>query len=82
MTCHLPRVYDPVVTDHAVVRWLERVHGLDIDAVRRAVLAEGRETWLAAGATAIHAHQIGVTLIAEKGRVITIKPQTKRGVEP
>lgn len=63
MTCHLPRVYDPVVTDHAV-------------------LAEGRETWLAAGATAIHAHQIGVTLIAEKGRVITVKPQTKRGVEP
>ena len=82
MTCHLPRVYDPVVTDHAVVRWLERVHGLDIDAVRRAVLAEGRETWLASGATAIHAHQIGVTLIAEKGRVITVKPQTKRGVEP
>ena len=44
--------------------------------------AEGRETWLAAGATAIHAHQIGVTLIAEKGRVITVKPQTKRGVQP
>lgn len=35
-----------------------------------------------AGATAIHANQIGVTLIAEKGRVITVKPQTKRGVEP
>lgn len=78
----LRRVFDPVVTDHAVIRWLERVHGMDIEAVRRAILAEGRGTWLAAGATAIHANQIGVTLVAEKGRVITVKPQSKRGVEP
>lgn len=30
------------VSDHAVVRWLERIKGVDMDAVREEILADGR----------------------------------------
>lgn len=32
----------PRVSDHAVLRYLERAHGLDTDAIREDILAEGR----------------------------------------
>ncbi len=31
---------DPPVTDHAVIRYMERVMGLDIDALRRQIHAD------------------------------------------
>ena len=33
-------VADAPVTDHAVIRWLERKHGLDIQAMRRDIYEE------------------------------------------
>ncbi len=33
-------IQDPVVTDHAVLRYLEREKGMDIDAIREEMLSE------------------------------------------
>lgn len=33
---------DPYVTDHAVVRYLERIVGLDVDALRAVIAADCR----------------------------------------
>lgn len=44
----------PVVTEHAMLRWLERVCGIDLKAVERDILAEGRA---------------GMVLLLEDGRI-------------
>jgi len=37
----MPTVEPPLqVSDHAVVRWIERVHGIDMDAIRSRIVAE------------------------------------------
>ncbi len=63
----------PHVTDHAVVRWLERHLGYDIEAVRRAILTPDREAAIRCGATSIVCPAEGVTLrIAPNGHVTTV----------
>lgn len=63
----------PVVTDHAVVRWLERSLGYDIEAVRQAILTPERIQAIRCGATAIVCPEEGVTLrVAPNGHVTTV----------
>ncbi|WP_333822840.1 hypothetical protein [Pinisolibacter sp.] len=60
------------VTDHAVLRWLERVEGFDVEALRAEI---GR-----AGAVGVE-HGAGVVvvpggkLIVYEGRVVTVYPR-------
>lgn len=60
------------VTDHAVLRWLERVKGVDIEAVRREI---GRvaDKGITAGACGVISH--GVVLRIADGVVVTVTPQ-------
>lgn len=46
------RAFHVEVTDHAVVRWLERVQGVDVGAIRRDI-ANQCEPAIAIGATGI-----------------------------
>jgi hypothetical protein len=65
------------VTDHAVVRWMERIYGIDMDEVRDEIRGaieafskpNGRQRWEAM------AHYRGVTFLAiiQGGTVITIQ---------
>jgi hypothetical protein len=73
-----PRIFNPTVSDHAVVRWLEIVRGLDIDAVRAEILDQGREDWAAKGAVYVRVPDLDVSLVAEQGRVISIVPNARR----
>lgn len=73
-----PRRFEPTVSDHAVVRWLERVRGIDIEAVRAEILDQGREQWAAEGAVYVRVPALGVSLVAEQGRIITIVPHAGR----
>lgn len=57
------------ITDHALLRWLERVHGIDIDFFRQALLDETRD-YIEIGATAVR--KDGVTYIFKNGRLITV----------
>lgn len=61
------------VTDHAVVRWLERVEGRDIAALRRAILSN--ETiihGMAIGAGGVQLPAFGVSAKLAGHQVVTI----------
>lgn len=53
------------VTDHAVLRYLERAHGLDVDAVRRH-LAERAVNAARLGAVAVTIENVKLVLIASR----------------
>jgi hypothetical protein len=62
------------ITDHALIRYLERVKGVDVEALRREiaqVVARGHEL----GASAVRTD--GFTYRIEAGRVVTIHPQCR-----
>ena len=69
-----PRRFTPKVTDHAVLRWIERVDGVDLAKVRAAILAQGREQWIAAGVASVTLPDLGVSLVVRNGVVVTVKP--------
>lgn len=62
------------VTDHAVVRYLERVIGLPVDELRREI---GRrcEHGIEAGATGVVSE--GFVYRIEEGRVVTVAPHNQ-----
>lgn len=62
------------VTDHAVIRWLERVEGQDIEAARRSILACDPDRWIARGAAGLLLPQLGVRLVAHAGTIKTVIP--------
>lgn len=59
----------PVVTDHALLRWLERVEGLDLDGLRKQIAAHARvgERW---GAKSVVVG--GGKLVLTDGVVVTV----------
>lgn len=59
----------PIVTDHAVLRYLERAHGVDVAAIR-AHIAGLVATGVERGALAVKAENVRFLLI--DGRVITV----------
>lgn len=65
------RVAKPTVTDHAVLRYLERVKGFDVESVRKQI-AERCAPYVAGGLTALHAD--GVKYEFHKGVVVTVAP--------
>lgn len=58
-----------LVTDHTVLRYLERVAGLDVEAIRTRILGDTSKA-LAAGATGITVN--GISYRFEHGHVSTI----------
>lgn len=59
------------VTDHAVLRYLERAHGLDVDAVRRHIAgrcATGAEL----GAIGVVVEHVKFVLAAEAGKATVV----------
>lgn len=63
------RVSEHPVSDHALVRFLERVHGVDMDAFRDLCLEQCRE-WLDLGVS--HAEIKGHYYVFRGGSVVTI----------
>lgn len=68
------KISEPQVTDHAIVRYLERVEGLDLTAVRdhiRAYQAASQPT----GVKGVHRHPDGnQIIISNVGVIVTILP--------
>lgn len=64
----------PHVTDHAVLRYLERARGLDVEAVRRHI-ADLCAPYTAVGARTVHAE--GIKFELGTGKVITCTPNGK-----
>lgn len=67
------------VTDHAVLCWLERVEGLDIDALRADIGRRGAVgAALGAGVVVVP----GGKLIVFEGRVVTVYPRESQEIRP
>jgi hypothetical protein len=64
------------VSDHALLRWLERIHGIDIERLRTAVLTENQLKAFAAGASAVQSQ--GHRFIVKNKTLITIAPMGSR----
>ncbi|MGR3760911.1 hypothetical protein ACUXV3_12390 [Roseobacteraceae bacterium NS-SX3] len=62
------------VTDHAVLRWLERFGFVDVEAVREQIYAETREA-LNSGATRLTIN--GTEYRMDKGVVVTLVDQRR-----
>ncbi|MDP1617317.1 hypothetical protein [Phenylobacterium sp.] len=69
-----PTRFQVHVTDHAVVRWLERVEGHDIELVRQAIRAADPNGWIAKGAAGLQVPALGVRLVARDGSIVTVEP--------
>lgn len=59
----------PHVTDHAVLRYLERVQGFDIEAVRRAIALKCKGATVARSVLSD-----GFSYMIKNGTVVTIRP--------
>lgn len=59
-----------MVSDHALVRWLERVYGIDVDAVREHILTDEIKMAIQLGASKVKAD--GVQYVLGDGKIITI----------
>jgi hypothetical protein len=58
------------VTDHALLRWMERVKGIDLEAIRAEIATPDICAAIAAGARSVVTH--GHTLVIENSLVITV----------
>lgn len=68
---------EPKVSDHALLRYLERVYKLDIDSLRREILNENVKTAIRAGASAVFI--AGCKAPVENGVIKTILPKGAHG---
>lgn len=70
-----------LVTDHAVLRWLERVTGVDVaQQVRDEILAEGRDQVIPkVNFGKIRIADSNVVLQIVQGRVVTVKLRISEG---
>ena len=75
--------WSPKISDHALLRFIERVDGIDVESARRRMQTDGLRRAVAVG---LGSFRLGdVKLIIKDGRVITtlannmrVKPETKR----
>jgi hypothetical protein len=74
-----PQRPDVRVSVHAVVRWLERLEGLDIEAIKAEILAIAGPA-VACGAKVLR--KGGYAFILERGAVVTILPDDRRRLPP
>lgn len=67
----------PYVSDHALLRWMERYLEMDLEAVRASILTPERRAAIEAGASAIHcAPENMILMIAPCGTVTTAFTRT------
>lgn len=59
-----------LVTDHAVIRYIERVHGFDMSDFRREILKDGVYDALKAGAT--RTKKEGVEFVIKDHKIVTV----------
>ena len=70
------RPIDVRISDHALVRWLERVHGVDIDKLRELVLTKKQIDMVRTGAHKIKTDRY--IFIIENNTVVTVLPKGGR----
>jgi chromosome segregation ATPase len=67
---------EPIVTEHALLRYIERFMGVDLESVRRAILIENAVKLIRFTKTG-KINTDGRRLIVKNGTVVTIEPTEK-----
>lgn len=68
----------PIITDHALIRWLERSRGIDMDFLRQQ-LADVAAPF--AEARVKHAHVDGVWLVFDGAKLVTVTPDKPKPMQ-
>jgi len=69
----MPQKRSAHITDHALLRYMERVLGVDTDAIRAKMLADGRDTTIARiDHGKLRSPELGVRLIVRNGCVVSV----------
>lgn len=63
----------PMITDHAVLRYLERVKGIDVEAVKREMDTPSLRAAVGIGASGLRLSN-GAKLVIDGGSVVTVLP--------
>ncbi|PZO05441.1 MAG: hypothetical protein DCF29_08035 [Alphaproteobacteria bacterium] len=67
----------PYVSDHALLRWMERYLEMDLEAIRASILTDDRRAAIEAGASAIHCcPENMILMVAPCGTVTTAFTRT------
>lgn len=61
---------EPRMSEHALLRYIERVYGVDVEAVRAEVMSPAIVAALKTGATAVTVK--GVKMLAKDGTIVTV----------
>jgi hypothetical protein len=61
---------EPRVSDHALLRYIERVYGVDVDAARSEIMTPAIVTALKSGASAVTVK--GIRMVAKEGVIVTV----------
>lgn len=64
------KIYEPKISDHALIRYAERILGLDIQKLRTQIMTKENYLALQLGATLIVANDI--KLVAREGKIVTV----------
>lgn len=64
-----------MVSDHAVVRWLERLHGLDLETLRAEIASAAKPHIGTVGTVPIGK---GLVMLIDGNRVVTIMPEGEK----
>lgn len=65
----------PVVSEHALLRFLERTGRIDVAAIKREMLTEKVVSALKVGATAVKID--GLTFVFDAGKIVTVYSGTR-----
>lgn len=60
----------PRITDHAVLRYIERVHGVDVEKIRSQLLTDAVKLAARTGASKVKRHDC--TLVLKSDAVVTV----------
>lgn len=65
--------HEPTVTDHALVRYFERVLNLDVEAIRETILTKDQLADIKTGFGFNLKLAPGITAVVRNGKVVTIR---------
>lgn len=61
---------EPRCSEHALLRYIERTRGIDVEAIRTEIMTDGIVTALKAGVTAVTVN--GVRMVCKDGVIVTV----------
>ena len=70
------------ISDHALLRYLERVRGLDLEKLKEEVIGQlNEDAYETLGEAVIPAKDHDVKFVVKNQTIITIKPQRRKNVK-